>query len=260
MIKSIFEEAKQRIFDVVRFRLTNLKKDQAAIVEGLENEGLVIIPDFLSEEDCTSLREWIDHEIESNQFIWRDSVASDSRIFFANLASQQVSAFFQNLFIREILSVYEGKEDCQGFTLANKLVFKEANKGSGGGWHRDFVKRRQTKAILYLSDVTEATGPFQFLVGSHRFESILHMQYRHSFAYNQFRFSEIDVEAILNGGLAQMKTVVGRAGTLLLADTRGIHRGAPLRHGSRYALTNYYWFGGAIPQHMRALNPYKAAD
>ena len=34
---------------------------------------------------------------------------------------------------------------------------------------------------------------------------------------------------------------LGKAGTLLLVNTTGIHRGRPLKAGSRYALTNYYY-------------------
>ena len=39
----------------------------------------------------------------------------------------------------------------------------------------------------------------------------------------------------------RIKTLEGKAGTLILVDTSMIHRGKPLNHGSRYAITNYYY-------------------
>ena len=54
------------------------------------------------------------------------------------------------------------------------------------------------------------------------------------------RFQERDVERIVEGDAQRLVTFPAPAGTLIAADTTGIHRGAPLAKGVRYALTNYY--------------------
>jgi hypothetical protein len=42
--------------------------------------------------------------------------------------------------------------------------------------------------------------------------------------------------------LSNLVRFKGRPGDLIIFDGRGIHRGAPLVSGKRYALTNYYRF------------------
>lgn len=42
--------------------------------------------------------------------------------------------------------------------MANKVSYTDKNLGSGGGWHRDTVTRRQLKFLMYLNDVDENAG------------------------------------------------------------------------------------------------------
>src|SRR5690606_36073456 len=116
-----------------------------------------IVPNFLSELECEEIRNTMEGVIRTNNRIWIDSVCSDHRIFFSNLASPMIEGFFRNHFIIEVLSAYEKTKSYNGLTLANKVVYKPNNAGSGAGWHRGFVKRKQTKALLYLNHVTEKT-------------------------------------------------------------------------------------------------------
>jgi hypothetical protein len=52
----------------------------------------------------------------------------------------------------------------------------------------------------------------------------------------------------------KVKTFFAPAGSLILVDTRGIHRGRPLyKNGERYALTNYYWHKDFPPLHIQKL-------
>ena len=47
------------------------------------------------------------------------------------------------------------------------MQFSEGNLGSGSGWHRDSLGF-QFKAMVYLNDVDESTGPFEYYTSSHR--------------------------------------------------------------------------------------------
>src|SRR5947208_506487 len=51
--------------------------------------------------------------------------------------------------------------------LAKVIDAIPENNGSGDGWHRD-GHSFQFKSILYLSDVNDTNGPFEFLPGSHK--------------------------------------------------------------------------------------------
>ena len=134
--------------------------------------------------------------------------------------------------------------------MFNEVQSKAENKGSGGGWHRDTVYGRQFKAILYLVDVDEGTGPFQYLPGSHKFSSVWKSIWNFDFDVYQNRLTHDQVQAICEKLGYRFQTFTGQAGGLILADTTGIHRGMPIQHGRRLALTNYY-FEKTIPPHVQ---------
>lgn len=257
VLKSYVEEIKNSAIDLIKRRgMSSIGEKTEALKRQIENSGYVVIPDFLSDKECGEIRNTIEEVIKVNKRIWIDAESSDHRIFFSNLASPMIEGYFRNNFIIEVLSAYEKTPSYNGFTLANKVVYKENNAGSGGGWHRDFVKRKQTKALLYLSPVSEKNGPFQFLEGTHKFDSIVKYQKEFNFKFNQNRFSDQEIEAVIRKYPQLLRTITGQPGSLILVDTRGIHRGKPIEDGTRYALTNYYWFNASIPGHIKKLNPF----
>ena len=88
-------------------------------------------------------------------------------------------------------------------------------------WHRDFDDRHLLKAFLYLVDVDEQTGPFEFVAGSARGRTAadFYPWYPGSPAYPPDREFDAAVDA------ADIKTFTARAGTLILCNTSGFHRG-----------------------------------
>jgi hypothetical protein len=226
------------------------------VMRSLERDGVHVIANYWSASRCDQARAEIDRLVdEYRDRIWVDAVQSDHRVLGANRVSAPIAAFFDDEMCRGVVRTYERSDDICGHTLAAKLVYRDANPGSGGGWHRDRPDRRQTKAILYLSDVEQADGPFQYLRASHRPSEILRDLVHEDFEFNQSRFEDVQVDALVRRAPQRVHTITGAAGTLVLADTRGIHRGMPMtrRGGTRYALTNYYWTDAAIPEHIARL-------
>lgn len=132
--------------------------------------------------------------------------------------------------------------------MMNRVEYREGNLGSGGGWHRDAVHEQQFKAILYLSDVGPDNGGFEYLINTHRKSSVYKTILSNDIGFAQDKFSEEEMKEILedHGETYQRKTITGPAGTLILADTSGIHRGSPIADGSRYAITQYIFRSPAI--------------
>jgi len=97
------------------------------------------------------------------------------------------------------------------------------------------------KAILYLNDVLETIGLFEYALGTHTTISIRNLDKNAVIKFGEYRFCS-DGIAILQkeGALERSKAFVGTRGTLLLADVRGLHSGTPLRNCFRYALTHYF--------------------
>ena len=57
----------------------------------------------------------------------------------------------------------------------------------------------------------------------------------------QSSFLQETVDKITHANPDRLKSLTGKAGTLVLVDTSIIHRGIPLKKGVRYALTNYFF-------------------
>lgn len=103
--------------------------------------------------------------------------------------------------------------------------------GSGEGWHRDswFGQR---KIIIYLTDVSEESGPFQYIP----FSSSLHKKLL-SFLRGKTDRSvgEVQDDTVI--------TLLGKSGTAYMFDGTMIHRGKPPSSQERYALTAYLYSG-----------------
>jgi hypothetical protein len=120
-------------------------------------------------------------------------------------------------------------------------------------FHIDHWKVR-FKAFLLLEDVTEDQAPFVYVLGSHR-----HGRWRRKwdwgYQHNPPRDDRKDPggNCLLPDEVAEIcgrygfeeRTFTGKAGDLILADTRGIHRGSPLRSGTRLQLVELFVMNGA---------------
>lgn len=223
----------------------------------LNAKGFVIIPDFYTREKCIQIIAGIEEILKKyKEKIWVDAYEADHRIFGADNLSQTINAFYHEELINQIIYKYEGSSNRQGFVMAAKLKAAPKNLGSGQGWHRDSPSFKQTKAILYLTDTGIENGPFQYIEGSHKPLSVLYSQFRYRLKFNESRFTDDEIDRIIKDKPSSLHTITGAAGTLIIADTRGIHRGAPIINGTRYALTDYLWFNSDIPAHIKPLVIY----
>ena len=121
--------------------------------------------------------------------------------------------------------------------------------GSGGTWHRDSYNR-QFKSLIYLNDVTEENGPFQIIADSHKSEQIRIDKKIASLEEMQSSFPHKTIQKIIDDDPSRLRTLIGKAGTMILVDTSAIHRGTPLQSGNRYALTNYFFEKTQINSHL----------
>lgn len=213
----------------------------------LSHNGYSVIERWQRREQCTQLiaeieRVFTDHSAR----IWSDATASDRRAYGADRVSASIRSFARNDFIERMAELYVGLDQRCFFTLANKVVAASDNLGSGGGWHRDNPHRRQFKAILYLSDVGADNGPFQYVPGSHQTGFTMRTLLRGDIKHGQSRYTPDQLESVVRSTGVRPHTFTARAGTLILVDTSGVHRGAPIEQGSRYALTNYIFNGPTI--------------
>lgn len=108
-------------------------------------------------------------------------------------------------------------------------------------WHRDLLEDRVVlKAFVYLADVPVGAGPFAYAAGTHR-----------------CRDRELGVQTVFDGMnhrvpsdqavglLPRERVLTGPAGTVVLADTLGYHRGGWATDTERTVLQIRYASGAA---------------
>ena len=217
---------------------TYLEKKERILFEKLQKNGYCVIENFYTKKECDELIEIIEKNLSNNDTdIFEDSVKSDQRIFFSEKISDKIYKYFKNELVHKVGEFYTKFQIKPAFTLANKVSYKKNNLGSGGGWHKD-AYYPQFKSILYLNDVHTKNGPFQLLIKSNKIVKSILISLRLKKGYPDTRFSEQDLKVLCN---EKIKTLTGKAGTLILFDGSLIHRGTPILEGKRYALTNYYF-------------------
>lgn len=98
---------------------------------------------------------------------------------------------------------------------------KEANRVSSQLWHRDYNDKHLLKAFLYLVDVDEEMGPFQYIAGSHPGGP-----YADAWPWKPLGKnypSEGELEKRIPESATQ--TFVGPSASLVFCNTSGFHRG-----------------------------------
>jgi hypothetical protein len=212
-----------------------------ALVE-LKKYGFSRLDNFLSKDECELIIREIENEIgRKHSEMWVDEQESDHRLFGINNVSNLISNLFtSNEYLYDLARVLSNRQQLPCFTLGAKLQFADGNLGSGMGWHRDSLGF-QFKAMLYLNDVNELNGPFEYYSGSHKmFYKIKNYILDIAAGFKDIvRYKDVKINKLL--GKKNLVTFVAPAGTLILFNSSGVHRGSPIKHGVRYALTNYYF-------------------
>jgi hypothetical protein len=222
-------------------RFPVLKPDDAEVrswQETIRRDGVVALPDFYSPEDCAEMKIALDSVNEKYPAALHH--ASDRRIWGVEKASPVLARFATEPQALAAASAVLGERATCVFTLGNRINFREGNLGSGEGWHRDSFFN-QFKALVYLTDVTERTGPFEYLLGTHRLARKFGDHFRVDMPLDTSRVSVPVVEALIAAMPENHRVFTATRGTVLLFDSTGVHRGRPLQEGERIALTNYYY-------------------
>jgi Phytanoyl-CoA dioxygenase (PhyH) len=111
-------------------------------------------------------------------------------------------------------------------------------------WHRDYDDRYLLKVFVYLRDVDEGTGPFQYVPGSQpggRFDDV--------WPWSPMSESYPPQEELATRIEPVAKTLTGPKGTMFLCNTSGFHRGGYVADTPRVLATASY----CSPASLKAL-------
>jgi hypothetical protein len=110
----------------------------------------------------------------------------------------------------------------------------EPSKDAAQWFHYDLDRIRWIKIFFYITDVAEENGPHAFVKGTHRTNSIPKALLQTGYS----RLSDRDVEAHFSK--EKIIYMLGKSGTILLEDTRGLHKGRKVQKGDRLVLQFQY--------------------
>ena len=128
--------------------------------------------------------------------------------------------------------------------IGSRLYYSIAHKNreflTPENWHVDAGDGlRFVKTFIALSNIESSNGPTGFIQGTHQ---SLSRKY-----YSGRRFFPEEIEQKFKGRFVE---ATGKVGTIYFVDTRGLHRGTPVREGSRLLFHYLYgtdFFGSARP-------------
>lgn len=208
----------------------------------LKEYGICILENMFDDKVVTNFIKEFEIVFNNNkqhiEILDKESCSNDERIFHAEKYSKFINDnFYNNSFLNEIASKYN--KNLNKKTLLNKIIYENGKiKNSGAGWHRD-NHNCQFKALMYLSDVTNENGNFQFLTNSNT-KQIGYPKPRTPTYNTRFHDETIDL-IIKNNNNIILHDIIGNKGTVVLVDTTYIHRGNIIKSGERKAMTQYFF-------------------
>jgi len=258
------------ITDFVHFVTKNKKKtefnrDMRTITDSIQNDGLFIQNNFLNQYEISELNNIIldysfklrktDREIKDSNYKQKyqkfDSKNPSAILYEMDenyLINQKI---IQKIMLKdeifEIGKEYFGCEPCfDHISLGITSDFnKDQNPDSQAAqlYHFDLDRPRWLKFLIYVNDVDFDNGPHCFIKKSHKKNTI-------PFSIRSRGYTRIaDTDEKMKQLIKNNELILtGSAGTAIIEDTKGLHKGAVVKRGHRVLLNlqiNSSMFGTA---------------
>lgn len=171
------------------------KLDVTKIVSIVKKAGYSSVPNFFDLQVCKDFKKEIDFVISNRRkAVLLDASKSDNRIFGMEHISEKIrNLFFNNVDILNVLNSLYGVRKIKVTVLAQHVKALSSNTGSGASWHRDSLPK-QYKAFLFLSDVTQESGPFQFIDKSQYLFNKIKSIYRQKDIWRKIDYSNAQIK------------------------------------------------------------------
>ena len=213
---------------------------QEDILGKLRDEGYAVVP---FGELVSDLRVWAELETEADRFVGeteaeleRERTGGESALrrregkeFVVRKYAYEVQLGLDDPWLR--LGLNERLLDVANAYLGmwTKLEYvdvwytppvEDGDRRSSQRWHRDFNDRHLLKAFLYLGDVDEESGPFEYVPRSAPGNELDHLWPWRPLGQNYPPEGELDQKIA-----GRAVTFTAPKGTLIFCNTSGFHRG-----------------------------------
>jgi Phytanoyl-CoA dioxygenase (PhyH) len=221
-----------------------LTAEQDWALAAIRRDGFAVIPDYCDRDRALAMKDKVeaylkpgtDQDYDEGAWLrfWDDRSYDQGvrRLYHIDKLIPELSQFRFDPFIFDIVKAYYRQPFHSGMLIFQHNTQSNANTRY---FHVDAFSR-EFKAFLYLEDVDMGNGPFTYIRGTHRAHvRRLAKQLQGNENGSPTSFHENDVSSLLG---KEVK-LTAPAGTLILADVRGLHRGSPQIDRSRSVLVNY---------------------
>lgn len=230
------------------FRVRPQLTARPELLEQLIHRGVAVVPRYLQRKDVDVLLSSVERTVQramagdfpDHVFTVQPDILC--RIAPADRLVPETHGFFSDPVICSVFQAYMSP-NVRSYRREIDYRFGVSRVAQADLYHFDNW-RPLCKAFLYLVDVAQENAPFVYVPGTHRQGS---WRRRHDLAYEvegtNGRFGHFFPQEMrdLRARFGWEDLVcIGEAGTLILADLRGLHRGTPLLAGRRIMLTNAF--------------------
>lgn len=228
----------------LRASTTGLSADERALVTRLRRDGYVVVPGYWSREKALAMRDHVEQYLEigesrdfdSGAYLrFRDNVAYDEgvrRLYHVDKEIPELAEHRNDPMIMRVVAAYYGRPYHSAVLMYQYNTRSNANTR----YHHVDAFSKEFKSFVYLDDVDDGNGPFAYIPGTQR-SHVKRVVKQLREGSNATGFSPEE----LRKTIGREVRLTGEAGTLILADVRGFHRGTPQLDRSRSVLVNYLY-------------------
>lgn len=218
------------------------------IIKELNSKGICIIKNHLSKNIIEQIKLEINDSLNNvdtikNSKIYDFKTQGIKRYLNAENLSSTANKYFFNSFFDKVAMHYVSK-NVKAYQKMYEIKGSKGKFATTDIFHFDDWKKR-FKVFLYLNDVNENNCPFCYIPESTKIDKkklIKQFEYialGKSGAYGYYLPHEM--ENVLKKRNNKELLVTGEAGTIILVDTRGLHRGSPSLNDNQRELLGIYY-------------------
>jgi hypothetical protein len=254
----VFRLHRARYFSAAGLRVVPAAERIRDAVEKLDRDGVAVFPGYMDRDVALALGSRLREKAaqvaadsaQTEHKVYKYDDIGLIRVLRAEKLDAEAAGFFDDPFIADVAKSYTSENSISWQRMfevrSSRPVF-----GPSDLYHIDEAFYFKFKAFLYLSDVTAETAPYTYLRGSHRDapwrrekgrQILTHDIYGPDSVYGvRGNFFEDRERDYLKAKCGYEEIVCqGAAGTLILTDTRGVHKATTPVTGGRTMLGHYF--------------------
>ncbi|MEA5504081.1 2OG-Fe(II) oxygenase [Halotia wernerae UHCC 0503] len=208
-----------------------ISKNDFDVIETIKDEGVVITS--LEKLEIHSTLKFL-HAAQNLLPKIPQSISGYKNKFTIHATSQQIMEYPEIFLwgleqrLLDIVENYLGLPVAYHGAYFRRDIANQVEQGSRL-WHIDKEDRKVLKIIVYLNDISEDTGPFQYVPPS------LTSTIAQSLKYTSGYIRDKNMQELISSG--NYKLCIGKSGTVIFAATGSIfHRGKPPIVSDRFAI------------------------